>query len=428
MKYKITQGEGYSLASITEKKSDIAFALLSVDIHNERTVSDQALQLLYPDALMSGAGKYDRAEFLHAVNLLGASINISTAGGILTISVKSTAATFSKVLKLVFTILSSPTFPKKEIERIKTTNVNELQEAREDSRSISQDELSNRLYKEKDRRYSYSFDETEEAIKKCTEKQLRKLHELVTNSPWTCSVAGDTKTVEHFAKTIKSLKKGSVVTLKKAAYHSQKVPKKSLILTDVPGRQNIDFSIGAPVPITLHHPDYTPLVFGLAVLGKWGGFTGRLMSTVRELEGLTYGIYARAESFTASEQGNWRIITFFAPEKSLQGLTSTFREIAKIHEDGITEAELQKFKSILHTGQVLLKDSVPGMLADLHAYHQQGFSLAEMAEHKSKIKTLTLSEVNTALKKYLDPKVIVVSGAGPVKKVKKELGEFIKKI
>lgn len=428
MKYNINQEVGYSFASVTEKKSEIAIALLTVDIHKQRTAADQALQLLYPDALMSGAGSLDRAAFLHAVNLLGASINISTGDGLLTIAVKATAATFPKVLKLLHTMLAEPTFPTKELARIKAININELHEAREDSRSIAQDEFVNCLYDKHDRRYTYSFDETEVALRESTVNQLHKMHTLVMSAPWTCSVAGDQQVVEAFNKTVRSLKKNMRPTEDAPSHHFQQAPKQLLRLNSVPGRQNIDFSIGGPVPITLHHPDYVPLVFGLSVLGKYGGFTGRLMSTVREEEGLTYGIYAKAESFAASEQGYWRIMTFFAPEKSLQGLTSTFREIKKIYESGITEAELKKFKAIIHTGQVLLQDSSAGILGDLHAYHQQGFSLAEITEHKAKIETLTRREVNEALKKYLDPTKLVISGAGPISAVKKDLQEFNKTI
>ena len=169
-------------------------------------------------------------------------------------------------------------------------------------------------------------------------------------------------------------------------------------------------------------------MFGIAVLGKWGGFTGRLMSTVREQEGLTYGIYAKTETFYNEEQGYWRIMSFFAPEKALQGLTSTFREIKKLYQHGITESELKLFKQILSTGHVLQNDSLSSQLNDLHGYHMQKFSLQEITEHKNKIHALTVEEVNTAIKHYLNPAHLTVSGAGPTAKVKKDLQAFIKSV
>jgi zinc protease len=210
--------------------------------------------------------------------------------------------------------------------------------------------------------------------------------------------------------------------------HELKLVKNKVLLTNIPSKQNIDFSIGAPISFTLHHPDYVPLNFALAVLGKWSSFAGRLVSTVREKEGLTYGIYARSEGFAGTEQGYWRIATFFAPDKALQGLTSTFREVTKLYKHGITEAEFDKFRVVLRTSQVLLNDSIMSLMSDLHAYHVHGFTLAEMAEHKNKINLITIKEVNEVIKKYLNPNNLIVAGAGPVNVVKKEIQNFVKSV
>jgi len=173
--------------------------------------------------------------------------------------------------------------------------------------------------------------------------------------------------------------------------------------------------------MTLHHPDYLPFVFGLSVLGKWGGFTGRLMSTVREKEGLTYGIYAKTESVEGTEQGHYHIMTFFAPEKSVQGLTSTLREIRKIHKNGITQAEYERFQTILKTQQTLLADSLTQSIHTFHGYLMADFSIDEMHAYQNRLLTVTKKEINTALKTYLNPDKLLISGVGPVQKVKKDI-------
>jgi predicted Zn-dependent peptidase len=122
-------------------------------------------------------------------------------------------------------------------------------------------------------------------------------------------------------------------------------------------------------------------------------------------------------------------MTFFSPAQAIQGLTSTYREITRFYTDGITEAELLKFKQILTTGQVLLQDSTLSQLKDLHAYHQQGFTLKEITEHKNKLNTLTTEEVNQAIKTYCNPALLTISAAGPInKKMVTELQVFIKSV
>lgn len=428
MKYNIEKGSYYSLASICQDESPIVSAIISVDVHEKRTVLAQSLEHVLPDVLLSGAGKYSREQFLDAVNMLGASVNVGVSAGVFTLNLRSTAANFSKLLKLAEVMLLDPHIKTSELKRIKQTVVSALDNSKENSSGIAHQNLHNSFCGESDRRYSYSLNDTIAKVKLIKPDQIKTLHQSVLGQEWVASVTGEEKVIVQLEQFIKKIKKTQSEPAKLKPAHEQKVSKTRVILKDIPSKQNIDFSIGAPIPFTLHHPDHTALMFGLTVLGKWSGFAGRLMSTVREKEGLTYGIYAGLEGFSSSEQGSWRIMSFFSPEKTMQGLTSTFREVKKIYKTGVTEEEFVKFKTIIMTGQALLQDSAISLLGDLHAYHFKGFTLEEMQAHKGKVNLLTLEEVNVAVKKYLNPATLIVSGAGPTKAVKKEVEKFVKSV
>jgi len=423
----IDRYQHHSLATIVAPTSDVVVGHISIDIHTERTVADQAIALMYPDALLSGAGTYDRAKFLSAINLLGASIDIDTAQDVVHLTVKSTSDRFPKLMKLVEVMLSQPSFDSKELRRVRSTTVNELHEEQENSKVIAHDRLRNQFFGEHDRRYTHGIPETIEAVQAAKKRQLQSYHARVHAAHWTCSIAGPQSCIDAFTRTLGRLKR-SPEPIDRPSTHTQHEPSAGIVLADIPSRQNIDFSIGAPIPFTLHHADYVPLGFAIAVLAKWGGFTGRLMSTVREKEGLTYGIYGKLEGFTGTEQGYWRIMTFFAPEKSIQGLTSTFREITALYKSGISEAELERFKRILGTGQTLIQDSIFSQLRDLHTYHFQGFTVEEMWEHKARIDQLSRDEVNQAINTYLDPSTLTISGAGPTASVQKDLESFARSV
>jgi predicted Zn-dependent peptidase len=255
-------------------------------------------------------------------------------------------------------------------------------------------------------------------VPKVTLAQLKSFHQSVQVNHWFCSVGGDKTTISLFEKFLKANKKTNDVV---EGTHQPKPPNPVLQLANIPSRQNIDLSIGLPLPITRSHPDFIPLGFAVAVLGKAGGFAGRLMSTVREKEGLTYGIYAQLEGFATDEQGYLRIMTFFAPDKAVEGLGSTFREVKKLYQSGVTQAEVTAFKTILSTQQSLVKDSFGRMLADVHAYQSEGFSIAQMEEHKRALYAVTRADINRVIKIYLDPALLSVSGAGPTIGVQKEL-------
>lgn len=422
MHYHITHDTTHNLGSIPND-SGVVIANITVDTHTTNTTLDQAIHHLYPEALLSGSGTYTREAFLEAINLLGASITVSITNAKLTISLKSTSVVFPKLLTLLQTMLTTPTFKTAELTRIKRIVSNELHIKKENSAVQAQDTFLNALYGKADRRHTSEDTEIVTAFKTVHTAALKKYHEQVMSFRWSCSILGSDDLIKKFSHLLIALKKGKENTIS-VPLSEQITPDKRLYLQEIPGRSNIDFSIGTPIPITLNHPDYIPLTFALGVLAI-PGFAGRLMNTVRDKEGLTYGIYGYLESFSTHEPGHIRIATFFNPTQTAQGLTSTFREIKKFHERGITPAEFNRFQTIFTTKQVLLDDSLKRQLAELHSFVVQGFTVEEITAFKEILKTVTRKQVNQVISKYFKPERFVISGAGPVSKIGCDSSELL---
>jgi zinc protease len=425
MKLAINPTEYFSLATVTTEKSDIVKAIITIDTHTQNSLNTQVVEYLYSDMVLSGSGTYTREAFIEAVNLLGASIDVDVTAGKVSFVLRSTATQFNKLLKLFKTMLQDPTFSAAELKRVKGTSLNQLHQAKEDSKNIALDELRNGFYGAADRKYTYSVKDSMMEVPKIKVTQLKKFHQSVMTHPWFCSIAGDKTTTSVFEKTVKSIKQEATLV---EGVHQPMPAEPRLHIENIPSRQNIDLSIGLPLPITRSHPDFIPLGFAMAILAKWGGFAGRLMSTVRAKEGLTYCIYGRLEGFASDEQGYLRIMTFFAPDKTIQGLGSTFKEINKLYTSGVSQEEIDTFKTILSTQQSLIKDSFGGILADLHAYHCEGFTITEMEEHKRSLLDVTKVDGNNAIKTYLDPTLMSVSAAGPTKALESELKKWMTRL
>ncbi len=150
------------------------------------------------------------------------------------------------------------------------------------------------------------------------------------------------------------------------------------------------------------------------------------MSIVREKEGLTYNIYGSIDGITLSEEGYWRIGTFFNPKDAACGITSTIREIARINKSGITEDELKRFKQILNTRYSLIEDSLLKKVRESHSLKVAGIDEAAYAGFKSAIQKLTVKEVNAAIAKYVRPDALIVSGAGPIQTCAKDIEKVVK--
>jgi zinc protease len=424
MHYETFGNDSYSGGSVTRNGERLVYCKISVDLHNIHSVYQEAIECVYTDALLAGAGKLSRMEFIDHINLLGADITIGSHNSILTISIKVLKENLPKLLKLIESMFDEPTFALKEIKRIQTQKINQLTEEKEDAKTIAFKNLLNTLYTKKDRRYSEMPDTLKKTVATITKSDLLQFHKRVLAQFWFVTIGGDTDTVSNILTFIEKYRNSNVkTTLSKKEHGKVKISPK-VLLQDIPSKQNIEFSIGGTLPITLNHPDYLPFVFGLSVLGKCGGFTGRLMSIIREKEGLTYGIYARTETFKLDEQGYWRIMTFFNPKQAVQGLQSTLREINRIQKKGITQSEYNRFKVIIKTQQDLMSDSLISCIDELHGYVCEKFNLQEILNFKKKLLSIKKSEVNTALSTYFNTNSLVISGAGPIKAVKKDIEQL----
>lgn len=409
--------------SISRKNERTFTCSISIDVaRREDGVYGYTTGLMYAKALLSGCDGYTRDAFLTEINLIGATLSVAISNGLLTISFTSLDTNAHKLLKLVHAMLAKPTFAQTELKRIKELLRSELHEEKEDAKTLSVYAFVNTLYKERNRRYTPGSDDVIPELEKISRKEVVAFHARVFKAQWIYTLVANPVLEEEVKKAIVLWRGTSKIYTETSNTNGLKVQKvRTVKLVSVPSKQNIEFSIGGSLPLCLTQKEYYAFLFGLQVLGKWGGFVGRLMSTVREKEGLTYGIYARTETVTKNEYGYWRIMTFFAPSKALQGITSTLREVKLIRDKGITKEEFERFKTILGTSQTLLQDSILRVANEIHAFQVKGLSLEEIKTHKKALLSVTREEVNKALKTYLDDSLLVIAGAGPIASVSKEI-------
>jgi predicted Zn-dependent peptidase len=225
MTLDIKPTEHFSLATVTQKKSDIVKAIITTDTHTHNSLQQQTIEHLYADILLSGCGNYAREGFLDAINMLGASIDIDVTEGKVTFTIRCTAIQLNKVLTLLQTMLQKPTMPATELKRVKSTALNQLHQAKEDSKNIALDELRNVFYGTADRKYTYSIEDCMNQVPKVTTAQLKKFHQSVLSNKWFCSIGGDKAAIATFTKKLQTLKTKSQEV---AGIHQPKPPTATL--------------------------------------------------------------------------------------------------------------------------------------------------------------------------------------------------------
>ena len=421
MNYTINPQSTYSLAHAPAADPEVVTARISADLHRQNSLAGAAARRVYTDALLAGCGTLDRARFLDRINSLGASVSVDESDGVFSVSLRARSTLFPRLLTLITTMLENPTFSAAEVRRIKRTAENELSEHSENARARALELLRGQLFSEADRRHCHTPKALAGAVKAVSRRDLSDLHAQTRAAYWHVSIVGPETARDTLARTLMKLKRSDKSGVLTPGAHEPAPAAAHVALCHLPSKQNIEFSIGGPLPLTIHHPEYPAFVFGLNVLSLWGGFAGRLMNTVRAQAGYTYMIYGRTEAALGSETGYWRIATFFSTDVVLPGLAATAHEISRIHREGITADEHAQFRAIHRTRRALVADSPQRILDELHAFHCEGFSPDEIDTYRARFDALEREAVNAALATYLDPAATYIAGAGPTDHVQKEL-------
>jgi zinc protease len=183
-------------------------------------------------------------------------------------------------------------------------------------------------------------------------------------------------------------------------------------VVQLPDKSSVSVILGQPTGLRANDPDWLALNIATGILGR--GYTSRLVGNVRDREGLTYGIGATL-SGDAFRAGAWFTKATFAPALLERGIASTRREITGWWGEGITADELEYRKSA-EAGQFTISLETTHSLAEqLLRCAERGLDVSWLDEFPSKIRSLNATQVNTAVKKHLDPETMVTVKAGTLR-------------
>jgi zinc protease len=380
-----------------------------------RSTPNTQLARVHAAMLLDGTARRDKKEIQFFLDSIGASLSFSVTRNRLSFSGRVRDKHLDKLLAFVAEALREPTFPEEELEMLKKRDMAAFALAAQDTHTQADIALSRMLYAPEHPNYQQTIDESREELLSLRREDLITYHErVIGRGELILSLAGNiTRPVARklAEKHFKSLPTKEL-TLPAFTKSTQHEPNKARILIE--HKASIDFLVGETTGITSEHKDYAALMLGLQILGNPGGFTGRLMSTVREEEGLTYGVYAYLSGFTREIDGYINIWGTFAPQLFGQGREAVLREIRKIVEQGVSQEEVKKHRQ-LYNARIRVQTANSGALARAaHEVVAQGYSAKRLDEFPKRVLRLSAKEVNDALKKYLVLSQLSESSAGPV--------------
>ena len=183
------------------------------------------------------------------------------------------------------------------------------------------------------------------------------------------------------------------------------------VMVPLADKPSVTILLGQATGLRYIDPDTLALRVGTAILGR--GFTGRLMGTVRDKEGLTYNIGASVDDDSIVD-GAWQISASFAPALLSKGVESTRRELVRWWTDGVTDQELAARKQGAIGGYFVGMSTTSGLAETILINTQRGFDPTWLDAYPKAVKALTREQVNAAIKTHLNPSTMVLVEAGSV--------------
>jgi zinc protease len=374
--------------------------------------SNAAIATLCGQLLDQGTTKQTKFDIADKLERVGATIDFSVDTQALEISAKCLKQDVPLVIGLIAEQLRLPAFSEEEFTKAKAQLAGQFQRQAEGTDFRAAEAFAQAVYSPGHPNREATTDEFLAALQTATLADVKAFHAKYYG-PAHCTLVlvgdVDASVIQREVTSAFAGWTGGADFVRAARSTGTDAAKEQTVF--MADKTSVSVVMGQPSGLHYGDPDYVALRAATSILGS--DFTSRLVHSVRDTEGLTYGIYSSLsrDDFT---DGDWRINATFAPNLLNQGIASTMREYKSWYDKGVTADELTKRKTNLVGHYKVALATTDGMAGALLASVHRGVGPEWIDLYPSKINALTLPEVNGAIKKHLDPSKMVVVKAGTV--------------
>ena len=167
-----------------------------------------------------------------------------------------------------------------------------------------------------------------------------------------------------------------------------------------------------------NNPDYPALVVMNEVFS--GGFSGRLLQTLRTQRGLTYGVGGGVGA-PWDYPGLFRLQMATKSETTLESIDALRGEVRRLVNDPVTEAELSLAKESILNAYVFTMDTREKALNQRVLLEFYGFPADYFQKYPGLIEKVTAEDVQRVARKYVQPDQLAVLVVGNQAKFEKPL-------
>ena len=334
--------------------------------------------------LRKGTSKRSAQKFAEDIDYIGASFGADAGVDFSSVSAEFLAKDLDKGLDLFSDALLHPAFVQAEVDKILTQNIDGIKAAKDEVQSVALNYYYGYLFG----RHLYARSEggDEVSLTRIKRDAIAKFYEAnYTPGNTILAIAGDFDSAQMRAKIEGAFgnwaTKANVLPVISAP---AAMKGKKLLLIDKPDSTQTFFVFGN-VGTAVTEPDRVTIRVVNTIFG--GRFTSELNEALRVESGLTYG----ASSFFDSRKqpGAFAIYSYTKNETTTQAIDLALQVLAKLHKEGVTEAQLASAKAYIK-GQFPPSIETSGQLARRIASNEfYGFGDDEINQLEARIDAVT---------------------------------------
>ena len=361
-------------------------------------------------ALMRGTKNRTFDEIYQALESVGASLGFNTGIHKSGFNGRSLAEDLPLLLELLSESLTTPIFPKAEVEKLRAQLLTGLAIRAEDTGDMASLVFDQILFK--GHPYSRPEDGYPETIQNIKRNDLVKFHREHYGPRGLVIAIVGAVTPQEAVRQVKRALGGWQGNGQKET--PDLPPLKNIKKTvskhhRIAGKSQSDLIVGTSGPMR-RDPEFMSASIGNSILGQFG-MMGRIGDVVREKSGLAY--YAYSSLNAGLGPGSWEVSAGVNPQNVKKASDLILEELKRFVQEGVTAEELADTKANFIGRLPLSLESNGGVANALLNIERYGLGLDYYRRYETLVKEVSADDVLNTARKFIDVDKLAIAVAGP---------------
>ena len=418
---RLTLENGLAVVVASAPKLPVVTVLALVDAGAAADPNGQeGVAQLTAQALAEGTERSDGSQLADRFERLGTALDSSADWDSTVVRITVTSDRLPEAMGLLAEVLRTPTFPEREIERLKQERLAELLQQRAEPRGLA-DDMFDRFTYAADSRYATPDGGQESTVAALTQNNVAHFYRArYTPSATTLIIAGDI-TVERaraLAREAFGSWSGPAIALPSLVDRPASVMRTVHVVGKADAPQS-EIRVGH-VGVPRLHPEYFSIVVMNAILG--GLFSSRINLNLREAHAYTYGAFSSFDWRRGA--GPFAVSTAVRSDVTDAAVREIMTEIDRMRTAEVSEAELSLATSYLDGVFPIRFETTTAIANALSSLVSFGLPNDYFDRYRENIRNVTADGVLEAARAHVRPDELQIVIVGDPSLIREPLGQL----